>query len=1568
MYKTGDVVRWRSDGRLEFIGRTDDQVKIRGFRIEPGEIEARLREHPLLAEAAVVACDRAPGDRQLAAYVTARMGAEPALAELRHFLRERLPEHMIPAAFIPLDTMPTTPSGKVDRRALPAPDWSRFALQGEYVAPRTETEQQLAAIWSDVLSIDRVGAHDNFFELGGNSLLALRLASQVRKSFSVDLPLVALFGAPTVIELAQRIVALRTSGRLLDVPPIQPVARGGPLPLSYGQEAMWVISRIQQGRSPYLMHPAARIRGALQLTALEHAFNEILRRHESLRTTFPEVDGQPVQAIAPYASRPLPVVDVSHLPPAEQEAEVRRYALRQSETPLDLATGPLARVEVIRLGEDEHVVLVGLHHIIYDGWSVAVLRRELLATYRAFAAGLPSPLPELPIQYADYAAWQRARLQGEVYEGLREYWRQKLADLPALELPIDHPRPKVRTTHAEATSCRLSSQLSRALKDLALREQATVFMVLLAAFQVLLRRYSGQEDFAIGTPIAGRLRPELENLIGYFVNTLVMRADLSADPTFRELISRVRKTALEGYDHQEMPFERLVQELKPDRDLSRHPLFQVLFVFQSVPFRAEEVSELELGNLETGLGERAADFELLLDATERGEELRLRLSYNRDLFAAATIARLLENFQVLLQAIADDPDRPITRLPLCSPEERRQVLVEWNRTDADYPNAASVHQLFEAQVERTPTEVAVVFEGQQLTYQELNARANQLARSLRSLGVGPDVPVGVCLERSLEMAVAIPAVLKAGGAYLPLDPEYPKQRLRVMLEDAQPAVVVTQQRLLASLPAFAAQRLLVDMDDSIRRRSPENPNWPTDATNLLYVLYTSGSTGRPKGVCLAHRPLVNLLMWQLSESGLGPGARTLQFTSLNFDPSFLEMFATWCAGGTLVMIDEQTRRDPGQLLRFIEQQRIERLYVPFVVLQQLAELGGEAELGDSLREINTAGEQLRVTPQLVDFFHRLGECKLQNQYGPTEAQVVTAHTLSGPPSQWVALPPIGRPLPNVRIYILDTHAQPVPIGVPGELYIGGHPLARGYLKRPDLTAEKFVPDPFASVADARMYRSGDLARWLPNGDIEFLGRADHQVKIRGFRVEPGEIEAVLHEHPSVRQAVVVVRESRAGDKRLVAFIVPDQEQPPTASQLRVFLQPKLPDYMIPAAFVPLPSLPLTPSGKTDRQALPEIGESQREATEAYVEPRTALERQLAEIWREFLHLDRVGIQDDFFELGGHSLLAVRLTARLCAELQVELPVAAVFTSPTVAELAARVAAARRGAQDQRPWELDALRGLTGALRPQETNGARSLVPLRDAASGTPLFCFHGLGGHVAAFLPLARQLQSERPVYGLQALGLAPGQTLHGRIEDMAAWYVEEIGSVQPAGPYLLCGWSLGGLIALESARQLHNAGHETALVAMFDTHLHAMGLDLPEMNDASVLQWIGRQLQVPQHELQRLPLPEQWDLIAERAERYAGLGAEEVRRLAAVCRAQLAAAAQYAPVPYSGCAVLFRASQTRARPDPRWQLLCPQLHVEEVPGNHFSLLRPPAVAVLAERLDRYLAAPESASVPGGGP
>ena len=551
---------------------------------------------------------------------------------------------MIPAAFIPLDTMPTTPSGKVDRRALPAPDWSRFALQGEYVAPRTETEQQLAAIWSDVLSIDRVGAHDNFFELGGNSLLALRLASQVRKSFSVDLPLVALFGAPTVIELAQRIVALRTSGRLLDVPPIQPVARGGPLPLSYGQEAMWVISRIQQGRSPYLMHPAARIRGALQLTALEHAFNEILRRHESLRTTFPEVDGQPVQAIAPYASRPLPVVDVSHLPPAEQEAEVRRYALRQSETPLDLATGPLARVEVIRLGEDEHVVLVGLHHIIYDGWSVAVLRRELLATYRAFAAGLPSPLPELPIQYADYAAWQRARLQGEVYEGLREYWRQKLADLPALELPIDHPRPKVRTTHAEATSCRLSSQLSRALKDLALREQATVFMVLLAAFQVLLRRYSGQEDFAIGTPIAGRLRPELENLIGYFVNTLVMRADLSADPTFRELISRVRKTALEGYDHQEMPFERLVQELKPDRDLSRHPLFQVLFVFQSVPFRAEEVSELELGNLETGLGERAADFELLLDATERGEELRLRLSYNRDLFAAATIARLLENF------------------------------------------------------------------------------------------------------------------------------------------------------------------------------------------------------------------------------------------------------------------------------------------------------------------------------------------------------------------------------------------------------------------------------------------------------------------------------------------------------------------------------------------------------------------------------------------------------------------------------------------------------------------------------------------------------------------------------------------------------------------------------------------------------------------------------------------------------------------------------------------------------------------------------------------------------------
>jgi amino acid adenylation domain-containing protein len=1288
MYKTGDLVRWRADGRLEFVGRVDHQVKIRGFRIEPGEVEQVLSEHPLLAEAVVVARERALGDLQLVAYLVGKDDAAPTIPEMRRFLADRIPDFMIPAAFVPLDSLPTTTSGKVNRRALPEPDWSRSTLHGDFVAPRTPTEKSLAEIWSDVLNIDQVGVHDNFFDLGGNSLSAIRLTSRVRDRLSAELPLIAIFTAPTVAELAERIEAARQAGHAAHLPPVQPTSRDGHLPLSYGQEALWLTSKIQQGPSPYVMHPALRINGPLDVPALERTVNELLRRHEALRTTFSEVDGQPVQVIAPCTHYELPLIDLSHLPAEERENQVRRYARQQSQRPIDLARGPLARIELVKLHENEHAVLIGLHHIIYDGWSLAVLRRELLALYQAFAAGSPSPLGELSIQYADFAVWQRKRLEGEVYQNLRSYWLQQLEGLPPLELPADFPRPRMRTTRGGGWQGTLSRELSRGLNELAQDEQATLFVALMAAFQAILGRYSGQEDFAVGTPVAGRLRPETENVIGFFVNTLVLRADCSDDPTFREMVGRVRETALEAFDHQEMPFEWLVQELSPRRDPSRHPVFQAMLVLQNAPSQLpgmksrdlEELAQFRLRGLDTGSTEGAADFDLLVSAVETDQGIRLSVGYRKDLFEDATIERMMEHFQVLLQAVVDDPDEPISQLSLMTERERQQVLLDWGRSEA--PQSPCVHSLFQEQVERTPDAEAAVFGSQAVTYQDLNARANQLAHYLHELGVGPDALVGICLERSLDLPVAVLAVLKAGGAYVPLDPAYPQKRLQTIVEDSQASVILTQRALVGRLPECPARLICVDEDESITQRSPDNPTWPVTDANLTYVLYTSGSTGKPKGVAMEHRPLVNLINWQVQASSLSVGARTLAFTSINFDVSFQEMFATWCSGGSLVLVDEATRLDPFQLLKFLEEQQIQRLFAPFVALRQLAEADGSSDPCKApLEEIITAGEQLQITPQIVKFFERHGGCKLHNQYGPTEGHVVTSFTLSGPPSQWPPLPPIGRPIANARIYILDARRQPVPMGLRGELYIGGAPVARGYLGRPDLTEERFVADPFSENPSNRMYKTGDMARWLPDGNIEFIGRSDAQVKIRGFRVELGEIEAVLSQHPAVQQAVVTDWEAGPGDTRLVAYVVVSDEPIDAADstdrihELREFLKATLPDYMIPQAFTLMNTLPLTPSGKVNRRALPEPDISRASSGTEYVAPTTETGKKIAAIWQEVLKFEPIGVHDDFFNLGGHSLLASQVLSRINQTLDTRLTLRDLFEKPTIAGLEEQILSA-----------------------------------------------------------------------------------------------------------------------------------------------------------------------------------------------------------------------------------------------------------------------------------------------------
>jgi amino acid adenylation domain-containing protein len=1052
---------------------------------------------------------------------------------------------------------------------------------------------------------------------------------------------------------------------------------------SFAQERLWFFDQFYPDSPVYNIPTAMRVPGMLNVEALERDLNEIVRRHEALRTTFAVIDGQPpMQVVVPALTLELPIVDLRKLPQAQRQSEAGRLANEEAQRPFDLARGPLLRALLLRLGDEDHVLVLTMHHIVSDGWSMGVLFRELNVLYGAYVAGRPSPLPELPIQYADFAHWQREWLQGEVLEAQLSYWKEQLKDTPAvLELPTDRPRPAVQSFRGALHYFVLPRPLSEELKALSRREDATLFMTLLAAFKTLLYRYTGQTDLVVGTPIANRTRAELEELIGFFVNTLALYTDLGGNPSFRELLGRVRAMTLEAYTHQDLPFERLVNELQPQRNLSYHPLFQVMFVLQNtlssiqasaeVPRRAAEATGEYMSLPEIGTG--TAKFDLTLSMAETGQGLVGAVEYNTDLFDAATIERMTRNFQVLLQGIVVQPEHPLSDLPILTPEERQRLLVEWNETQANFPKEVCIHQLFEAQVEKTPEVVALAFEDQRLmTYRELNARANQVGHYLRKQGVGPEVRVGLCVERSVEMIVGLLGVLKAGGAYVPLDPAYPQERLAFMLKDAQVSVLLTQQRLLDGLLSYKGQAICLDSDwETIAREHEDNLSTEVTADNLAYVIYTSGSTGKPKGVAMHHRPLVNLISWQILNSPT-PFCKALQFASLSFDVSFQEMFSTWCPGGTLVLITED-QREMAKLLHNLAKEEVERLFLPYVALQQLSqEATNRGLVLENLKEIITAGEQLHITRSIGKFFTLLKGCTLRNQYGPSESHVVTEFVLSGSPSHWPSLPPLGRPISNTRVYLLDAYLQPVPIGVTGELYIGGEGVARGYLGRPDLTAEKFIPDPFSEKQGGRLYRTGDLARYLPDGNIEFLGRIDRQVKLRGFRIELGEIEAVLTQHPRVREAVALVREEVSGDKRLVAYVVLEMREAVTSSELRSFLKHQLPEYMLPSNFVWLDALPLLPNGKVDREMLPVPDGLRPDLQERFVAPRTPIEGKLAQIWAQVLSLKQVGVHDNFFELGGHSLLATQVIAQVRDVFQVELPLRRLFEGPTIVELSVAI--------------------------------------------------------------------------------------------------------------------------------------------------------------------------------------------------------------------------------------------------------------------------------------------------------
>ncbi len=1260
MYRTGDLARWRADGTVEFLGRVDHQVKIRGFRVEPGEIEAALEKHPGVRQAAVVAREDSAGSARLVAYVIPRPEEAPSTDALRAFARRLLPEHLVPSAIVALDAFPLTPNGKVDRKALPAPDGLREAAR-EYIAPRTRTEQRVAEIWSAVLGVEQVGAGDDFFALGGHSLLAARAISRLRDAFGVELALRELFEAGTVSALAERIDALpKTAPR---TPPLVPGSHEGALPLSFAQQRLWFLEQLDPQNAAYNEAVTVRVDGVLDVAVLERCLLEVVRRHMSLRTTFRAEDGKPVQVISPEARLTLARVDLTALSGSAQAEAVSRLAGEEALRPFALVSGPPLRVSLMRLGEREHVLLVVLHHLVSDGWSLGVLVREVAALYPAFSTGAASPLPELALQYVDYAAWQRGWLRDEALEAQLAYWRTRLAGAPqSLELPTDHPRPPVRSSQGASRHTLLSPELSQAVKDLAHREGATSFMVLLAGFSALLSRYSGQDDLCVGTPVAGRDRTELEGLIGCFVNTLVLRVSTAGNPSFRALLGRARETVLSAFAHQDAPFEKLVEVLQPERDLGRSPLFQVMLVLQEDPLPEISLPGLQLRALEQE--SRTSKFDLRLSLMETVDGLAATLEFSTDLFEPVTAERMLAHLRVLLESAVHEPAQRVQELPLLTPEERRQVLVAWNDTRLPREPEACLHRLIEAQVDRTPDAVAVSFEGTQLTYRELDRRANQLAHHLRGRGVGPDRLVALCAERSLEMVVGLLGILKAGGAYVPLDPEYPRERLEYMLADASAPVLLTQARLASGLPHGDATVVCLDSEwEAVGRESTERPNVVLSGGNLAYVIYTSGSTGRPKGAMNTHAAICNRLLWMQEAYGLDAGDRVLQKTPFSFDVSVWEFFWPLMTGALLVMARPGGHREPAYLAGIISSERITTLHFVPSMLRHFLE-APELDVRSSPKRVICSGEAL--PPDLRDLFHTRLRSELHNLYGPTEAAVDVTFWACKPEDRR-PLVPIGRPIANTRMYVLDRNLRPVPQGVPGELYIGGVPLARGYWRRPELTAERFVPDPFAETPGGRLYRTGDRARFLADGVIEYLGRLDDQVKVRGFRIELGEIESALLRHPHVRSAAVVVREDVPGDRRLVAYVIPAGEEP-APNSLRSFLGNSLPEYMVPSAFVPLEALPLSPSGKLDRRALPAPARGRAGSGDAFVAPRNELERRLAEIWAGVLGLERVGAHERFFELGGDSILALQVIAR-ARQAGLHLTVRQLFQHQTVAELA-----------------------------------------------------------------------------------------------------------------------------------------------------------------------------------------------------------------------------------------------------------------------------------------------------------
>ena len=1454
MYRTGDLGRWRPDGAIEYLGRNDFQVKIRGQRIELGEIEARLAELPQVREAVVLARQDSPGDQRLVAYWTARdegaAGAHDAAADaadagegeetrqqqevarLRDHLKSELPAYMVPSAFVKLEAMPLTPNGKVDRKALPAPD-AEALVTHMYEAPQGPVEEVLAGIWQELLGVERVGRHDSFFDLGGHSLLAVQLLGRMRRDLGQEIQLRELFDAPTLAGVAGR---LQQADEALTAP-LERADRTKDLSLSWAQQRLWFLEQLEDLGSAYHMPGVLRLQGELDREALQRTLDAILARHEALRTVFVcNVDGDPVQKILPEQPFALQYQDLSRLVGAEKEQARKALTEETLHRPFDLTQDILIRASLVKLAEQDHELNLCMHYIVSDGWSMGVLTRELAALYGAFSQGQENPLAELPIQYADYAHWQRQWLSGERLEQQVAYWKEELSGAPSLlELPTDHPRPQVQSFAGSMVPFELDEEVTQGLNALARRHGATLFMVLQAGFAVLLGRLSGQDDVVVGTPVANRRRSELEGLIGFFVNTLALRTRLNGQATVAELLGQVKERTLAGFGHQDVPFEQVVEAVQPERSMSHSPLFQVMLALQNNAEAELQLPGLTLGQEE--FGHDTTHFDLTLSLGEADGRLQGMVEYSTALFERETVERWLGHLKVLLSAMVADEACTLAQLPLLTELEREQVIRAFNATEAAYPKEALIHELFEQQVGRTPEAVAVRYEQEQLTYAQLNARANQLAHWLLDQGAGRGQCVAIVAPRGIPMLLGQLATLKAGGTYVPIDPAFPQERRLFMLQDCRAKVALSGDAAVQADDAAEAGQDVQWLDlghalESVANPSADNPGVPkAECAEAAYVMYTSGSTGKPKGVMAPHRG-VNRLVFANGYADITAEDVLAHFSNPAFDGSTFETWGALLNGARVVIVPQETVLDPVRFGQLLLAEGVTTMFMTIGLFHQYAD--ALAEPLSRLKYLLTGGDV--IEPNTIRRMLKYGAPEnFMAAYGPTEtttfATTCRLNELIDEGSQKI---PLGRPIGNTQVYILDGQGQPVPVGVTGEIHIGGDGVALGYLNRPELTAERFIPDPFSDELDARMYRTGDLGYWRADGLIEFVGRNDFQVKVRGFRIELGEIEARLGELPEVKEVVVLAREEQPGDKRLVAYWTSreDEQALPDVERLRDHLKAELPEYMVPSAFVKLQEMPLTPNGKVDRKALP-APDADALVRHEYEAPQGPVEEVLAGIWQELLGVERVGRHDNFFDLGGHSLLVMSLLSRM-KERGLYCSVAQVFQFPSIAQ--------------QEHLLLDGN---------QIPSGDDCLVPMRPGGSedAVPLFLIHEVSGTVMAYVPMVSLLGGDFPVYGLHAMNFDLDGKEFLSVGNMASSYVDAIRRVQPNGPYRLFGWSAGGLIAYEVGRQLVEMGESIDFITMIDTYVHcSFGMKSSDVDlKGSALGFINRVMDVDRSDFKRM-------------------------------------------------------------------------------------------------------------------